>query len=182
MEIVWSCTSWVTQYQAWWMVFHCCRWSVFYCFFSSSTLLELNYGGRVQRSWVAWEQAKEMGTLSKRIWAQNRCQAFPQQIPPVGVGDSSLVSNPAQDVFTCCWERAERGRMYGPPGQHTGTWPRGWPLCHGVGGVSDIPQRNLRHLLECLSAMETTRTSLLWRLTEKGNDLRYPLFPKRPVA
>ena len=35
---------------------------MFYCFFSYSTLLELHYRGRVQRSRVAWEQAKEMGT------------------------------------------------------------------------------------------------------------------------
>ena len=62
LEIVWSCTSWVTQYWVWWMVFHCCRWSVFYCFFSYLTVLELHYEGRVWRSWVAQEQAKEMGT------------------------------------------------------------------------------------------------------------------------
>ena len=44
------------------MVFHCCRWSVFYHFLSYSTLLELHYGGRVTRSWIAQEQAKEMET------------------------------------------------------------------------------------------------------------------------
>ena len=33
---------------------------------------------------------------------QDRCQALPQQVPQVGVWNSSLVGNPAQDVPTCC--------------------------------------------------------------------------------
>ena len=40
------------------MVFHCC----FYCFFSYSTLLELQDGGRVWKSQIAREQAREIRT------------------------------------------------------------------------------------------------------------------------
>ena len=54
-----------------------------------------------------------------------------------------------------CWDHW--GRILGPDPE-TG-------LCHGVGGVLDILQRNPRHLSEYLSAMKATRTSLLWGLT-----------------
>ena len=61
----------------------------------------------------------------------------------MGVGSSSLVSNPAWDVPVCCWERAEGGRAYGPLGplrQHIRTWPRCWSLCHGISGIPDLLQ------------------------------------------
>ena len=75
--------------------------------------------------------------------------------------------------------------MYGllrPLRQCIRTQPRGWSLCHGVGGVSDILQGNPRYLSECLFAKKATGSSLLWGLTEKENDPWYPLFPQGLVA
>ena len=182
MIIVWSCTSWVTHYWAWWMVFHCCRWSVFYCFLSCLTLLELHYGGRVQRSWVAWEQAKETRTSVRESEHRIDVKLFLDEYPQweLGTPNQSVILH---EMFLHAAERGQKeGGTYGPLGQCTGTSPRDGPICHGVGGVSDIPQRNLRHLSECLPATKATRTSLLWGLTEEENDLRYPLFPRRLVA
>ena len=97
------------------MVFHCCRWSVFIV--SLVTWLYQNYsmggesrnpelpGNRLERWEPQWEKQ-----------SAGRHQALPWWIPHVGVGNSSLVSNPAQDVLTCCWERAEGGGMYGLSG------------------------------------------------------------------
>ena len=69
--------------------------------------------------------------------------------------------------------------MYGLLGQRVRTRSRGWQLCHGVDGVSDIPQRNLRHLSKHLSAMKAAGSSLLWGTAKKENNLRHLLFPKR---
>ena len=43
----------------WLKAFHCCRWIYLYCLFSYLTLLALQYGGRVGRTWVGWKQGKE---------------------------------------------------------------------------------------------------------------------------
>ena len=43
--------------------FYYSRWVYLYCLFSYLTLLALQYGERVQRTWVAQEQAEENGTL-----------------------------------------------------------------------------------------------------------------------
>ena len=51
--------SWVTWYKAWLKAFHYCRWMYLYCLFSYLTLLALQYGGRVWRTWVALEWAGE---------------------------------------------------------------------------------------------------------------------------
>ena len=63
------------------MVFHCCRWSVFYCFLSYLTLLELHYGGRVQRSQIDWEQAKEMGTSVRESECRIDVKLFLDEYP-----------------------------------------------------------------------------------------------------
>ena len=51
-----SLSSMINGFLLLWMVY------VFYYLFSYSTLLELQYGGRVQKSWISQEQAREMGT------------------------------------------------------------------------------------------------------------------------
>ena len=62
MEIVWSCTLGVTHYWAWLMVFHCCRWSMFLLFLYLLDFTRTTVWGRVHKSWIAREQAREMGT------------------------------------------------------------------------------------------------------------------------
>ena len=71
--------------------------------------------------------------------------------------------------------------MYGPPGplglcNRTGS--RGSPICHGVGGVSDILQRNLRCLPECLSATKPLYIPSCGEQIRKRT-IRDILFPKR---
>ena len=38
----------------------------------------------------------------------------------------------------------------GMPRQCIRTWPRGWPLCHGISGILDLSQGDLRYLPQCL--------------------------------
>ena len=63
------------------MVFHCYEWSVFCCFSSYLTLLELHCGGRVMRSQIAWEQAKEMGTSIREAECQISVKLFLDEYP-----------------------------------------------------------------------------------------------------
>ena len=60
------------------MVFHCCRWSVFYCFFSYSTLLELHHGGSVG---IAQKQAKETGTSVREAECRIDVRLFLNEYP-----------------------------------------------------------------------------------------------------
>ena len=109
MEIIWSYTLWVAHYWVWKVVFHCCKWSVFYCFSSYSTLLELHYGGRVPKSWIAQEQVKETGTSVREAKHQIGHRAFSWWIPLMGTRYSTPVSDPSWNVFACCWQKAEGG-------------------------------------------------------------------------
>ena len=61
--------------------FHCYEQSVFCCFSSYLTLLELHYGGRVKRSWVAQEQANEMGTSVREAEHQIDVRLFLDEYP-----------------------------------------------------------------------------------------------------
>ena len=61
--------------------FHCYEWSVFCCFSSDSTLLELHYGGRVTRSRVAWEQGNKMGTSVREAECQINVRLFLDEYP-----------------------------------------------------------------------------------------------------
>ena len=66
--------------------------------------------------------------------------------------------------------RVERGGAYGllgPLRQHIRTQPRGWPLCHGISGILDLPQGDPRYLPQCLFVKKATGSSLLWGSMEK---------------
>ena len=156
----------------------------FYCLFSYLSLLELQYGGRIRKSQITREQAKETGISVREAECQIDIGLFPQWVPQVGDGSSPPASNPAWDVLTCCWERAERGGAYGLLGllrQHIRPWPRDCSLCHGISRIPDLLQGDQRYLPECLFTKKATGSSLLWGSMEE-NHWQYSLFPNRPVA
>ena len=70
------------------MVFCCYKWSVFYCFSSYLTLLELHYGGRVTRSQLAQEQAEETGTSIREAKCQIDVGLFLDKYPQWELGTS----------------------------------------------------------------------------------------------
>ena len=57
----------MTWCKEWLKVFNCSRWIFLYCLFSYLTLLALQYGDRVWRTWVAWEQAEENGISIREL-------------------------------------------------------------------------------------------------------------------
>ena len=161
------------------MVFHFCRWSVFYCFFSYSTLLELHYGGRVQRSQIAQEQAKEMGTSVRESEHRIDVELFFDECLrwEFGTPHRSVILH---EMFL---HAAERGQK---EAEHM--------VCWSHRGSALEPDQEAGHSTMELVGYQTSHKEirdiyqsvyLLWRPpgpTEKENDLRYPLFPKRLVA
>ena len=70
----------------WLKVFNCSRWVYLYCLFSYLTLLALQYGDRVQRTWVAWEQAEENGILIRESECRIDVRLFLDEYPQWELG------------------------------------------------------------------------------------------------
>ena len=106
MEIVWSCTSWATYYWAWLMVFIVVDGLCFYCFFNYSTLLELQYGGRVWKSQITREQARKMGASVREAECRIDIRLFINEYPrwELGTPHWSVILH---EMFL---HAAERGR------------------------------------------------------------------------
>ena len=64
------------------MVLHCYGWSYFYyCLFSYSSLLELQYGGRIWMSQATREWAREMGILVREAEQRIDAELFLDEYP-----------------------------------------------------------------------------------------------------
>ena len=64
------------------MVLYCYGWSYFhYCLFSYSILLELQYGGRIQKSQATGEQAREMGISVREVECRIDAELFLNESP-----------------------------------------------------------------------------------------------------
>ena len=106
------------------MVFHCCRWPVFYCFFIYLTLLELHYGGRVQRSQLAQEQAKEMGTSVREYECRIDVGLFLSEYPRWELGTphwSVILHEMFLHAAKRGWKEAECMVCQGHQSSHTRT-------------------------------------------------------------
>ena len=64
------------------MVLHCYGWSYFhYCLFSYSSLLELQYGGRIWKSQATRNRAREMGILVRAAEFRIDAELFLSEYP-----------------------------------------------------------------------------------------------------
>ena len=69
------------------MVLHCYGRSYFYyCLFSHSSLLELQYGGMIQKFQATREQAREMEILMREMEQRIDAELFLNEYPRWGLG------------------------------------------------------------------------------------------------